>query len=59
MSNNADRRVAGRRWGLLAAVLIVTLLVVALVVAMQWSKWTCGEPDGVWVEAAERCLGVP
>lgn len=50
----------GRGGRMTAAVLIVAVIVLAVIlVTSQIEKWTCAPPDGVWVEASDRCIDLP
>jgi hypothetical protein len=42
------------------AVLIIAIVLLAVIlVTSQIDKWTCAAPDGVWVEASDRCIHLP
>lgn len=57
MGTEARRGSGGR---ITAGVLIVAFVVVAVVLVLtEMDKWTCAPPDGVWVEAPDRCIALP
>lgn len=39
--------------------LVAVVLLLTLLVTSQIDKWTCAPPDGVWVEASDRCIDLP
>jgi hypothetical protein len=41
------------------SVVVIFVAVLVLLVVTQIDKWTCGPPDGVWVEASETCQSLP
>lgn len=43
----------------LVVAVIVVLAMGAILVVTQWDKWTCGPPDGVWVEGPDQCMELP
>jgi hypothetical protein len=50
----------GRRGRMSMVVFFVAVvLLLALFVTSQIDKWTCAPPDGVWVEASDRCIDLP
>ncbi len=51
----------GRRRGRMSMVvfLVAVVLLLALLVTSQIDKWTCAPPDGLWVEASDRCIDLP
>ncbi|MDQ3985756.1 MAG: hypothetical protein M3280_04580 [Actinomycetota bacterium] len=53
----SERRGRSGRW--LVLLLIVCAAVAILLVLDQWEKWTCGPPDGVWVESPDQCVELP
>jgi uncharacterized integral membrane protein len=57
----AEARERRRSRGLVLTLAVGGLLVILLlvVVVTNLGKWTCGPPDGVWVESVNRCLSVP
>lgn len=44
---------------LLGAAVLVVAVLAALLVGTQLDKWTCGPPDGVWVEGPDHCQDLP
>lgn len=51
-----DRGAAGV---ILVIGIALILAVGALLVVTQLDKWTCGPPDGVWVEGPDHCMELP
>ena len=52
------RRGRGGRMTIVVLIIVVVLVAVILVTS-QIDKWTCAPPDGVWVEAPDRCIDFP
>lgn len=54
---------SGKEKGMVKVVVgLGTLALVALAVVLvmtELPKWTCAPPDGVWVEASDRCVDLP
>jgi hypothetical protein len=44
---------------LTGGIVIILVAVLVVLVVTQIDKWTCGPPDGIWVEASETCQSLP
>jgi hypothetical protein len=57
MGTDQRRGRRGRMW--MVVFFVAVVLPLALLVTSQIGKWTCAPPDGVWVEASDRCIDLP
>lgn len=44
---------------LIGLVILAIAAVGIILVADQFDKWSCNEPDGLWVESPDRCIDLP
>jgi hypothetical protein len=57
---NAERAPRSRLViAILIAGVILTVVVLALLLVTEIPKWTCDPPHELWVEAPDRCIGLP
>jgi hypothetical protein len=57
MGTDQRRGRRGRMW--MVVFFVAVVLPLAFLVTSQIGKWTCAPPDGVWVEASDRCIDLP